>query len=126
MTHQPTITEIVSFILRHRRNNAFTEETPEQLYEYLQIAIVGNNVLVDSDDFGFIRGVILAESFSDDKRLHIYGILCLCSNSLFKFSWWLQKEVERRNWRITATRHGRCVEYDTQKILKKLISKYNK
>jgi len=125
MEHQPTITEIVSFILRYRKNNAFTTETPEELYECLQIAVVQNCLLVDSDSMGIIYGIILGKSFAEDNRLHIYGIICLNSKCIANFAKWLLQEAKRHNWKITAMRRGRMVEYNsTEKLLGKLIRYY--
>ncbi len=128
LVHQPTITEIVSFVLRYRvGTNAFDGANSVELYEYIQESIVNSNCLVDSSDFGDICGVISAQSFIDDKRLHIIGLLCLRSSSLYKFAYWLQKQTERNNWTITATRRGRIIEYkDTQKLLNKLIGLYGR
>jgi len=123
--HQPTITEIVSFILRHRKNNAFTTETPEELYECLQQAVVENCILVDSDFIGNILGVIVAKSFVSDSRLHIHAILCIHSSCMANMAKWLLKEAKRHNWTITATRRKRLIEYqDTEKLLTKIINYY--
>ncbi len=126
LVHQPTITEIISFVLRYRvGTNAFKDNTPTELYEYLQTAIIGNDMLVDADDFGYIRGLILAKSFVDDCRLHIYGIICLNSKCLSNFALWLRQEARRRNWTLTATRRGKIIEYsNTERFLNKLINHY--
>lgn len=118
---QLTITDIVSFILRYRRDNAFTTETPEELYNCLQFAICEHSMLVDSDCFGNITGVIVAKPFVEDKRLHIHAILSNSKRSLGKFAWWLLQEAKRNEWTITATRHGKLIAYkDTNKLLAKL------
>lgn len=119
-----TLIEVVSFILRYRRGNAFKDETPDELKTLLSIAVEQHCMLVDSDDFGKINGVIIAHPFVDYNRLHIHGILCNSSKCLANFAYWLQQHVERRNWTLTATRRGKLVEYRTQSLLKRLVTLY--
>lgn len=126
MTLEPiTVDEIVSFILRFRTGDAFMEESPDQLRIYIQCAILEQCCVVDYEPFERkIFGVILAKQYPERKNIHIYGILCVKHRSLIQFAKWLQSEVsERKYWCITATRRGRVIEYDTQKILGKLSRK---
>lgn len=119
-----TISEIVSFILRYRKGDAFTQETPEELHAAIQGALDEDCCVVDYDEFTHkISGVILAKAYPVRECIHIYGILCIRKCSLIRFARWLERENKRTGWKLTATRRGVAVEYDTKRILKKLTSK---
>lgn len=122
-----TITNIVSFILRHRGNsNAFKGATAEELYDAIQIAMDDECVVVDSNSFGDIYGVVMAEFHPEYHRLHIVGLLAISPITTAKFAKWLLERKNRDGWEITALRRGRYVAYDTQRLLNKLITRYGK
>lgn len=119
-----TVESIVSFILRYRKGDAFTEETPDTLSKAIQGAIDEDCCVVDYDEFTrVISGVILAKAYPVRECIHIYGILCIRKCSLIRFAKWLENENKRTGWKLTATRRGKSVEYDTKRILKKLLVK---
>lgn len=116
------INDIVSFILRYRRNsNAFKEATPNQLYDLISDAMVASTIVVDSDCLGSITGVCIAVAYSDTQCLHIVGCICITKGSMQRFASWLLRQHERDGWQLTATRRGKLIHYDTQRFLKKLI-----
>lgn len=118
------ITDIVNFILRYRGNsNAFKGGTKEQIYSMVHNAMGNNCIVVDSDGFGCIRGVIVGDLYPSDRRLHILGLLAVRSNSVRKFAEWLQLQTTYDGYHITATRRGKAVQYDTVKLLNKLTNK---
>jgi hypothetical protein len=122
-----TVTQIVSFILRHRgESNAFLNYTPEDLYSTVCDGINDACVVVDSDDIGGIKGVIVASVDRSSNVLHIIGILCLSSNSMARFAGWLRRQRDKDGFNITAMRRGKEVVYDSQRLLDKLISRYGR
>lgn len=116
------VSDIVSFILRYRKGDAFTNETPQELELYIGAAIATNCCVTHVDSLGTISGVILAKEYSERRALHIYGILTVQRVALRAFAQWLQRDL-RKDWTITATRHGRTVEYRNTKRFLELLTK---
>ena len=120
-----TVTQIVSFILRHRgSSDAFHGADADELYSLVVNAIDDCCIVVDVDSFGGIRGVIVGQLHVGYKRLHIVGLLCNSRGVLYKFAAWLKRQRDKEGFSITATRRGKLVEYDTERLLSKLISRY--
>lgn len=124
--HPPiTVTAIVSFILRHRGvSNAFKEWPVDDIKDIVCDGIHNGCIVVDSDFCGFIQGVIVAELDSDNRRLHVVGIIATTSGCLAKFSSWLLRQRDKEGFNITAHRRDKLVNYNTSKLLTKLISRY--
>ena len=119
MTH--TVTDIVTFILRNRHDGrAFNHgESAQELEEILRVATHASLLVVDSDWFGRIRGVIVGEI--RDDSIHILGLLTVSHVSIGLFASWLLDCTIHRGYSISATRRGRAIRYDTKKLLTKLI-----
>jgi len=119
-----TVTDIVSFILRYRhRGNAFNHgESPEILYKCVARGIESDCCLVDADCFNRISGVVVGSLDIETRRIHVIGILTTSYHSTIKFAKWFLANYYRDGWKLTATRHGKFVSYDTEKFLGKLLT----
>ncbi len=126
--HPPiTVTQIISFILRYRGDsNAFREFSVGDLQSIISVGIRDGCIVCDSDFAGSIRGIIVGQLESDNSRLHVVGIIGLEQSCLAKFSAWLLRQKDKHGFNITAHRRGKLVEYDTSKLLTKLISRYGR
>lgn len=99
----------------------FMDETPEELYDCFQAAIIEECLVVDYDTTtGTIFGCIAAKPYDDEHRIHIYGILCIKRRALVNFAKWLRSSTSKNGYVLTATRRGKFIRYNTTKLLERL------
>lgn len=122
-----TVTQIVSFILRYRQGgNAFVDEEPGVLANCIQLAIQEQCCVVWSDYFGDIHGIIVAKSYPEQQRIHIYGLLANGHNAIAHFARWLTLDL-KKDWSLTMTRHGRYADVkNTKQFLERIIKFYER
>ncbi len=120
-----TVTQLVSYVLRHRKGNAFKDWTTPEICYAINVGIDSKCCVADVDNFGNINGIIIGNPNDANKTIHIIGVITTRKCALRNFITWLRNNFPS-DWRITATRNGKLVEYDTKKLLNKLYGRPKK
>jgi len=122
-----SVTDIVSFILRvrnHHYANLYPDDSPDELEQGVALAIAQGSIVVDSDSFGRVHGVVIATPTEWNRSLLVSGLFSVRRGSLRKFALWMAQS-RFAGWTITATRYGRGVSYggETEKLIRRLSRK---
>ena len=119
-----SVTDIVSFLLRARQSyaNLYADASVNELEQGVALAITKGSIVVDSDSFGRVLGVVIASPTEWNRSLLVSGLFSVQRGSLAKFARWYSQS-EYAGWTITATRRGRGVNYGeegTRKLIRRL------
>ena len=112
-----TVTDIVSFILRYRGNKVVSSWTVDELNAEISRGIEEKCMCVDVVN-GRVVGVIVGKK--EENNIHVTLALTKRDNSLGSFMSWFLKHYS--GYSLTATRRGKRITYDINKLTSKLCS----
>src|SRR5256885_1069863 len=119
MAHQLKIKDLVEFVVKNRRGEAFKDWSEDELAINFRDGIDKNCLTFSLDEKEEIDGVLLAEIFPEYKVLHIENFLTTRRGLMNKF---LSKYFEwYPGWELQANRHGHLIRYkDTPRLIQKI------
>lgn len=111
---QPTIGDVVQFILENRRNS-YGGWTENEIVRSVKQAIEHKSFAWSIDkDTGSLNGICVAIASHDTKHLHIVGIILLHKYLMKDFIEFAQKNFP--NYTITGLRKRKCIKNFTRKL----------
>jgi hypothetical protein len=114
------VTDLVSFVLRHRKNKVFKDWEPWQIDTVIAQASFRNSICVDICDIsGTIFGIVIGTPNHSNKVMHIDQILTIHVSTMRKFGQWLRTNYP--GYTLTAIRRGKFVDYGkrTEELLER-------
>jgi hypothetical protein len=121
MVKQPTVLDLVKFILRNRKGKVFRDWSVQCIAEQFNKAFDENLAAYTVNKNGELTGIAIAELNGNVFR--IKAILTTESMAWFLLYKKYLELYEKRNFVFCACRRGREICYNTEKLKKKVFSK---
>lgn len=112
-----TLGQLVQYVLDNRKGNAFKDYDELTIALLIQRAASAGTMLYSCDSFDAPNGIVVATKM--ERRMHINDILTTDSSVMHVFV-----STFKQRWpecQLTATRKGHLVQYDTDRLCKKLM-----
>lgn len=115
----PTIEQTTDFIMQHRKGNAFKDMNQQQVAELLNRYADLDCVITSIGDNGEIVGVVCGIPYPKEKKIFIHNILAIKKGILEQFV--AHFVLEYQGWSLEAYRRDKFVEYNTVKLMNKIL-----
>ncbi len=114
---------LVAFIIKYRANKAFKGYTKEQIRTNLHAALLNMTMIYCTDEEDNITGIVHGRRDTYSKIFYVYDILAKpgCNYVLRKFI--EAYKVMFPDYALIADRRDKKVEYNTKKLLRKILGK---
>lgn len=118
---RPSQGEMLEFILKHRRGDAFKDYSALEIFETLRFCAAVDGLACVTKPDGAIAGVVTAIPNHGEKQLRITNILCTEPIALVALIQTFYSSYP--DYTLTAKRHGKeCIYNDTNKLCFKLCN----
>jgi hypothetical protein len=119
MTPQVTIEQLVQYILKNRRGNAFKDYSQHLIENGIKIAYNQGTMLCAVNNDGEVCGIVIARAYHEQRIMDILDILTTEKWVLPKFV----REFLARfpEYELTGLRDGIRVDYKTKALCNKIM-----
>lgn len=120
MKKQHTIGTLAEWVIKHKRGDAFKDDTLENVICGLQTDVANNELTYVLDDLGEPIGLMTFTQNPEEKTLFVRNILITKHTALMIFA---QHFLQHFNgWDITGNRNNVQVTYDSHRLINLLTN----
>lgn len=120
MMKQQTIGSLAEWVMKHRKGNAFKDDTLDNIVSGLQDDIANNNLTYVLDDTGEPIGLMTFLPDSSNKLLFVKNILVTKHTALKIFAQHFLQNFD--GWTITGNRNDEQLFYSAHRLINLLTS----
>jgi hypothetical protein len=117
-----TLQELTAFALSTKRGKSFGNYTDEDIIRDIQNAYNLSRIIYSSDAYGNITGIGMYGVYQAEKRIHCNQLLARSTKDMQAIVRTFFSFFPSKDWKLTAERNGKMVEYNTSRLAHKLLN----